>query len=935
MMIHQFKRLAFFIVLFTIELFAWGESSDNNIMNTLTKDKGLAGESVTCIMTDHIGQIWIGTSNGVNRFNGKKLDSFVIPRTNHKPVNVFDICEGTDKSMYIATNLGLYVLRYGHSEFNVFLPDVRKADCMLFWHNKLFFGNRSGLNIYDGKKIDNITVGTSRISLDNSVRDIVFNQGKIWFVSKYALNCYDPRYKKVKSYMLTRQMPERTAFCQLAIWHTKIYLGTKNNGLWVWDSRDKQLRAIPGIGNIVTRMSISGDGKLSVANDGGGAFLIDCRNDKIMEHYCMDGDSAHRLPTDAVYCYYRDRNHVNWFGFYRQGMLYTYHSESLFKIYSFGKFTTEGLDVLSLCIKNKKIVIGTNEGVFFIDEEENKVKHISSEELGGVHLISKIIYYQGNFYIGSYDGGVRKFNPKTYSVSRISKFPLLAKTSIGAMVVSPSQELWLSTTEGIYVLDQHGKWVRYTESNSKIYGGIMNSILFDKNGQAWINSSFGMMLYSPVNRQFEYAGFPQGFFNKEAALTGKYGHNGCLYFNNRSGVWYTDLEMKKFGQLQLPSGLLDEGCYAFMDDFQGSYWIVTDKGLFRMDYALDNLQHFGYGEGLKSLLVNAVLLSPDGDGKVWIATSNGLLSVDHNALMHWQKSTCYSVLLYRIRKGGELLNGTEESSVNEMRYISLNWNLTSVSLSVAPVVDDYACQDGRLYQYKLDDAKVWTFSRDGEDILIRHLAPGTHLLTIRLAGAPGTTRIYKIMVRPSWLFFVELLFICGTVILFVFWLRYRRNTNIFLNERNEIEDALVEVEQERQQKDGVLDQHDTPKYDRVHLDQNECEQIVSRMKNYIEKTKAYTNSDLKMSDLAEYLHLSSSRLSQVFSLYLKENYYEFINQYRLEEFKRLVVTSECRKYTLTALSEKCGFKKSSFFSTFRKEENMTPAEYLKRHNIKF
>lgn len=922
-------------LLLLIDLSVWGEGSDQNMMHALTKENGLAGESVSYIMTDHIGQIWIATSNGVNRFNGKDLETFLIPKSDHKPVYVFDICEGADKSMYIATNMGLYVLRYGHSEFKLILPDVRKADCILFYQNKLFFGNRSGLNIFDGKRINNITVGASRISLDNSVRDIVSNQGKIWFVSKYALNCYDPCHKKVKSYMLTRQMPERTAFCQLAIWHSKFYLGTKNNGLWVWNSRTKQLRAIHEIGNVVTCMGISGDRKLCVANDGGGAFLIDCRNDKIEEHYCMDGDAAHRLPTDAVYCYYRDRNHVNWFGFYRQGMLYNYHSEPLFKIYRFGDFTTEGLDVLSLCIKDKKIVIGTNEGVFFIDEKRNKVKHISSKELGGAHLISKIIYYRGNFYVGSYDGGVRKFNPETYSVSRIPEFPLLAETSIGAMAVSPSQELWISTTEGIYVLDQHGTWTRYTESNSKIYGGIMNSILFDRHGQAWLSSSFGMMLYSPVNRQFEYAGFPQGFFNKEAALTGKYGHSDCLYFSNRSGIWYTDPEMKRFGQLQLPSGLLDEGCYTFMDDFQGSYWIVTDKGLFRMDYALNNLQHFGYGEGLKSLLVNTVLLSPDGDGKIWVATSNGLLSVDQKALDRWQKSTKYSVLLYRIRRGGDLLSGTEESLVNETRHISLRWNMTSTSLCVEPLLNDFACQDGRLYEYKLDGEKIWTFTRNGEEMSIRHLTPGTHLLTVRLAGAPGTASTYRIIVAPSWTVFLELFLLCGVVVLLLLWLRYRKNTNLLLHERNEIEDALVEVEQERQQKDSISDQHDTPKYDRVHLDEEECEQVVQRMRKYIEETKAYTNPDLKMSDLAEYLHLSSSRLSQVFSLFLKENYYEFINQYRLEEFKCLVTAGEGSKYTLTALSEKCGFKKSSFFSTFRKVEGMTPTEYMKLHNIKF
>lgn len=166
----------------------------------------------------------------------------------------------------------------------------------------------------------------------------------------------------------------------------------------------------------------------------------------------------------------------------------------------------------------------------------------------------------------------------------------------------------------------------------------------------------------------------------------------------------------------------------------------------------------------------------------------------------------------------------------------------------------------------------------------------------------------------------------ATAVLWFLWHRYHRNTKVLLTERNDIEEALIEVEPAQQKQE-------TPKYQRVKLDERECAEIVARMKKYIETEKVYTNPELKMSDLAETLHLSSSKLSQIFSLYLKENYYEFINRYRLDEFKLLLDQGAYKKYTITALSERCGFKKSSFYSTFRKVEGMTPAEYLKKRNI--
>jgi len=120
----------------------------------------------------------------------------------------------------------------------------------------------------------------------------------------------------------------------------------------------------------------------------------------------------------------------------------------------------------------------------------------------------------------------------------------------------------------------------------------------------------------------------------------------------------------------------------------------------------------------------------------------------------------------------------------------------------------------------------------------------------------------------------------------------------------------------------------------VKVDEAECAGIVSRMKEYIERERVFTNADLKMKDLADVLHLSSPKLSQVFNIYLGQNYYDFINVYRLQEFKRLIEAGEYKRYTITALSEQCGFKKSNFFSTFRKVEGLTPAEYLKKQGIK-
>ena len=80
----------------------------------------------------------------------------------------------------------------------------------------------------------------------------------------------------------------------------------------------------------------------------------------------------------------------------------------------------------------------------------------------------------------------------------------------------------------------------------------------------------------------------------------------------------------------------------------------------------------------------------------------------------------------------------------------------------------------------------------------------------------------------------------------------------------------------------------------------------------------YRNPDLKIADLATMTGVTSHALSYFFNQYLKKNYYDYINEYRVEEFKRLIVDEQYAKYTLEALAEVCGFSsRASFFRYFK------------------
>ena len=83
-------------------------------------------------------------------------------------------------------------------------------------------------------------------------------------------------------------------------------------------------------------------------------------------------------------------------------------------------------------------------------------------------------------------------------------------------------------------------------------------------------------------------------------------------------------------------------------------------------------------------------------------------------------------------------------------------------------------------------------------------------------------------------------------------------------------------------------------------------------------------------DLASIIGVPSYTLSYLFNQYLKRNYYDYINDYRIAEFKSLVSKGEHTRYTLNALMELCGFSsRTSFFRYFKKVNGITPSEYIK------
>jgi AraC-like DNA-binding protein len=107
------------------------------------------------------------------------------------------------------------------------------------------------------------------------------------------------------------------------------------------------------------------------------------------------------------------------------------------------------------------------------------------------------------------------------------------------------------------------------------------------------------------------------------------------------------------------------------------------------------------------------------------------------------------------------------------------------------------------------------------------------------------------------------------------------------------------------------------------------EMEISKLAYYMETQKPYTNPKLTLVELAQSLKMPPYLLSKVINNGFGKNFFDFINSYRIEEFKKRVEDPQFKNYTLLSIAFDVGFNsKTAFNRSFKKITSQTPSTYF-------
>ena len=132
-----------------------------------------------------------------------------------------------------------------------------------------------------------------------------------------------------------------------------------------------------------------------------------------------------------------------------------------------------------------------------------------------------------------------------------------------------------------------------------------------------------------------------------------------------------------------------------------------------------------------------------------------------------------------------------------------------------------------------------------------------------------------------------------------------------------------EIQQQTNVAEGINN-----KYVASALSEEEKKKIVDVLENIMQTKKLFLNPELKITDVASEVLFPRKQISQAMNEKLSNNFYNFINRYRIEEAKRLLEDTKYSKFSIEGIAHQSGFNsRSSFYTAFRNETGVTPSQF--------
>ena len=577
----------------------------------LSTAEGLSQSSAIAIEQDDLGQIWIGTRDGLNKYDGTKFTVYrnEIDNPNSLSNNdILSITQDSDGFVWIGTYNGL----------NKYNPKTNRFK--RYFHNK------------EQTSLSNNSVWTIE-ELSN---------GEIWIGTAAGLSIYDKTTDSFKSFLKTKEASNVGSHI-LSIFESEknqVYLGT-NAGLYVLNnlsSNEFQFERVLGSEHLYIQDIVEYvNGKLLLATRDESVIEYDFRAKKIKPYFTKSElIDKNRNVRQLLF----DDNQHLWIGTYN-GLQIASKSRviTILKTIINDDKSLSKNSIKSL-FKDKKgtLWIGTYYGGVNIWDESNvnfiNITQRSTESGLSYNVVSSIEHYNDFVYFGTEGKGISILNKKTNSFSYINKKNTseLSNDNIKSLYVSQSKNLWIGTFNtgaDIYNISTETFDDSLLSEALKIYlkdVGVY-AIQQDKNETLWLGTfGKGLVKYNLRSKVFDVYRFNEGQSNtlsSDLIRTVFIDSEENIWIGTQRGLNKVNLQDKitnYFYDAEVQSG---DDILSVFEDSTHVIWVGTKaKGLFKLEDSGFNYMDLKSGD-IKVTAIHSIL--EDDDRNLWLTTNQGLV----------------------------------------------------------------------------------------------------------------------------------------------------------------------------------------------------------------------------------------------------------------------------------------------------------------------
>lgn len=783
-------KMRFFLVLLAVCFFKLGSAQNTYRFRNYTISDGLSQSAVTTVVQDLTGTLWIGTQDGLNRFDGKTFENYTSDNTTGlENEYIHAAIVGRNDKLWFGTANGLTSYDVYKEQFHTYQIQGNSAlqieSLVEDFQGNIWFGSASGgIYVWNKKtlKIQSVdfnleTTKIGYIAFLSSVDLLISTEDKGLFLVNI-------QSKKVKKINLPSAVRVNTA---AQFRNEKWILGT-TKGLFQLDSESLQTEIYaPEIQKTVgefdiTAVLIENKSTLFLATRSNGLLTVSTDNNQFSAYqHTTDLFQNTSLLHNELSCLFKDKSGTFWVGTDR-GLGSFDPLNAGFIGVGTRMDLKRGLPSASVwCFgedpQQKVVFVGTDNALSRVDRKTGLFDQFftqqKDEEKTDYSILSVFVISENDVLVGTTNGLYRlKINSTSnYTFSKLP-FKKLENASnferIYSIVHWKADYYFLATKGGavLYQLSTGETQVfehNSAKKNSTIGGGVCRLVYKDLSGNVWFSTSVGG-LYQLTEKNGVLSIVPSPLNDvisqkSKDYITSMLQTSPTEYWLGTmgSGVIQLNIQKKTAELFNKKKGLANNVVYGVLPDRSGNLWMSSNKGISKMNLRSKKFTNYTEVDGLMGNEFNQGAFLRSKSGELYFGGINGYNYFNPSELSEIQKPV--EVVFTKLKLDKDwLIPGDEskilQSSVFDTKRLSFSYKQRSFTLKFMAL--NMSNPDLIAYKYVLEGSEEGEiFIGNSNQIHFNALQPGEYVLRVyaRLGNGvwsetPGSIEIY--VAAPFW-----------------------------------------------------------------------------------------------------------------------------------------------------------------------------------------